>query len=80
MLIMVIAAVAFMIFGGVQGLVGGAFVLWYLATMIIPCVYGERLVHRFGTKWGMTIAYAPLWVPIVLGLSAGLWLPLFGIH
>jgi len=69
-----------MIFGGVKGLVIGSLVLWYLATMVIPVLWGETLCRRFGPKWGMIIAFAPLWVPIVLGLSAGLWMSLFGIH
>ena len=80
MFILAIAAIAYMIFGGVKGLIIGSLLLWFLITIIVPILFVESLCRRFGSKWGMIIAYAPLWVPIILGLSANLWLPLFGIH
>src|SRR2546422_848699 len=45
-----------------------------------PGIWAESLCQRFGSKWGMIIALAPLWVSVVLALSAGLWMPMFGIH
>jgi membrane-bound ClpP family serine protease len=80
MLILAIAAIASMIFGGVKDLIIGSLLLWFLVTLLIPILWGEGLCRRFGSKWGMIIAYAPLWLPFLLGLSAGLWLPIFGIH
>jgi hypothetical protein len=80
MFILTIASIAYMIFGGVKGLIIGSLLLWFLITILVPIFWGESLCRRFGSKWGMIIAYAPLWVPIAFGLSASLWLPLFGIH
>jgi len=74
MLILAILAIALMIFGGSQGLIGGCLLLWYLSTVIVPGLWAESLCRRFGSKWGMIIALAPLWLPIVVALSAGLWI------
>jgi hypothetical protein len=80
MLILVIFGICGLIFAPKKDKIAGAILIWYIFTIIVPAVWGERLVRRFGTKWGMILSYALLWVPILLGLTAGLWLPLFGIH
>jgi hypothetical protein len=59
-------AIAIMIFGGGEGLVAGFFLLGYIATIIIPEIWGESLCRRFGWKWAMIISFAPLWLPFVL--------------
>ena len=74
MLVLVILAVALMIFGGRQGLIGGCLLLWYLSTVIVPGIWGESLCRRFGSTWGMIIAFAPLWLPVVVALSVRLWI------
>jgi len=80
MLFLAIWAVALMIFGGSRGLMLGSLLLWWLATILVPAIWAESLCRRFGSKWGMIIALAPLWVPVVLALSARLWMPMFRIH
>ena len=80
MLLLAVGAVAAMIFGGVAGLWAGLLVLWYLSTMLIPAVFGNALTRRFGGTWGTILAFAPLWLPLMLGLTAKLWMPLFGRH
>jgi hypothetical protein len=77
MLILVIVALASMIFGGGKGIVVGSLLLWYLASIIIPALWGEGLCRRFGPKFGMIIALAPIWLPIALLLSSGLWIDIF---
>jgi hypothetical protein len=78
-LILIIVGICLLIFAPTEGRIGGAVLLWYIGTVIVPALWGQQLAQRFGSNWGLVIAYAPLWVPIVLGLTAGLWLPLFGI-
>jgi hypothetical protein len=80
MLLLAVAAVAGMIFGGTAGLWIGPLVLWFLFTILVPALWGEGLARRFGDTWGCILAFAPLWVPLVLGLTAKLWLPLFGVR
>ena len=75
-----ILAVSVMIFGGKEGLGVGCLILWYVASVMIPRIWGPSLSQRFGWKWGMIIAFAPTWLPLVLALTAKLWLPLFCSH
>jgi hypothetical protein len=80
MIILFIIAVGLMIFGDKMGLIGGFLLLWYISTILIPALWKETLCRHFGSTWGTIIAFAPLWLPILLALSAMLWLPLFGLH
>jgi hypothetical protein len=80
MIILIIIAVALMIFGDKIGLVGGSLLFWYIATLLIPALWKETLCRHFGSTWGTIIALLPLWLPILLILSAKLWMPLFGLH
>jgi len=73
-IILAIAAIALMIFGGVEGLIFGSFLLWYLATILIPFLFRESLCRRFGLKWGTIISYAPLWLPFLIGFIAWIWM------
>jgi hypothetical protein len=72
LLVQCIVAVALMIFGGRQGLTVGCLLLWYLSAVVVPSIWGERLCRRFGSAWGTIIAFAPLWLPLLLALSVGL--------
>jgi hypothetical protein len=56
----------------------GVILLWFLSTVIVPALWGDALCKRFGEKWGMIIAYAPLWLPLLLALTAGLCASLSG--
>jgi hypothetical protein len=69
--ILTIAAVASIIFGGRKGLGVGLLLLWCVSIGLFPSLFGERLIRRFGTTWGIIIAAAPLWLPGVIAL---LWL------
>jgi hypothetical protein len=80
MLLLAVGTVAGMIFGGTNGLWIGLLVLWYLSTMFVPVLCGDALTRWFGDPWGTILALAPLWLPVVLAVTAKLWLPLFGIH
>ena len=80
MVLLAVLAVAAMIFGGVEGLGIGLIMLWFLSTIVIPALFGDALTRRFGETWGMIFAFAPLWLPLLLALTAKLWMPLFGLH
>jgi hypothetical protein len=80
MLLLAVGAVAGMIVGGTNGLWIGLLVLWYLSKMLIPALCGDALTRWFGDPWGTILAFAPLWLSVVLAVTAKLWLPLFGIH
>ena len=75
-----VMAVGLIIFGSIEGLAIGCLLLWYVASVMIPRIWGDSLSRRFGWKWGMIIAFAPTWLPVVLALTAKLWMPIFGIH
>jgi hypothetical protein len=75
-----IAAVAFMIFGGSDGLWSGAFMLWCIFAYYTPPLLGDILCRRFGKILGIIIALSPIWLPFALLLSRKLWMPIFGIH
>lgn len=54
MLILAIVAVAFMVFGSVEGLIGGSLLLWYLATILVSSIYslGRELVSTIRPEMG----------------------------
>jgi hypothetical protein len=52
----------------------GSILLWFLSTIIVPALWGDALCRRFGKKWGMIVAFAPLWVAFLLILIGGLCL------
>ena len=68
LLLLAVVAVAGMIFGDLTGLGIGLFVLWFLSTMVIPAVFWDALTRRFGETWGTLLAFAPLWLPLLLAL------------
>jgi len=80
MSIVVVVAVASMIFGGAEGLRAGLLLLWFPTIIIFPLLCGNVLCRRFGPKLGMIIASATLWMPIALLWSAKLWMPMLGIR
>jgi hypothetical protein len=75
MLLLAIGVVAAMIFGGVQGLGIGLILLWFIFTIVFPALCGDALTKRFGETWGVILAFAPLWLPLLLALLAWLLLP-----
>ena len=65
-LLLIVAGIAEMLFGGHQGLMVGSLMLWFVSTVIFPALCGGWLCRHFGQKWGMGIALAPLWLPVAL--------------
>jgi len=68
--VLAVGAVAMMIFGGVQGLVGGVGILWFFAIIIVPGLWMEGLRRQFGPLLGVIIALAPIWLLLAIGLGS----------
>jgi hypothetical protein len=79
-LVLATAGLLTMIFGGSKGLIAGSLLLWYIASVFLPALCGPFLCRQFGSALGMTIAFAPLWLPVLLVLSAKVWMPILGLH
>lgn len=80
MIILFIIAVLIIIFGDRIEKMLGSMLLWYLIAFLVPALWAEKLCKRFGSTWGMIIALTPIWLPILLLLTSGFWMPILGIH
>lgn len=65
-LFLVIAGVLAMIFGDPKTRLAGVLLVWFVVFVFIPILCGPFLCRRFGTPLGLTIAFLPGWLPIVL--------------